>query len=269
MNDFAPATTPAPMNFQTDSGGGDGGQQQQQNTGGDSGQNQQNNGGQQQNNNGQEANNTGENPMNASFWDGSPSEGDGNASPSDPASGSQNQNDGATPNQGSPAQSFADMLKALPLADKLIDTDVQNALQNGDYDGFNAALQQNSQNTVQQSVIMSAKLVQEAMGRMEAQFNAKIESVMNSERTTNSLESAIPLANDKGVGPMIRMIHENSMKATKNDHAKAVEMTKMAMVQFNLTTGTGEGVKLEGGGQGGQQPQQKETNWTDELEIGR
>lgn len=245
----------APADGQQDQNQGQG-QQQSQNQSGVDGD---------QNNGGESNNNDGQDPLNAAFWNGESEGGDSNS----PSSASRGDSEAAPAgtqqqqqNSGNPVNAFEETLKGLSLSGDLISTEIQEALNQGDYKGFNEALQTNSRETVKQASILAAKMTQEAIGRMTGLMESKIQEALGAHKDTESLNSAIPSAADAAFGPIVKGLYDQARKGGK-DHDAAVKITKAAMAQFTKGTAADTGVKLEGSGEN--TSGESDTDWNTEF----
>lgn len=174
----------------------------------------------------------------ATFWNAPKSE------PADP-------NTVKTPSEGEKVGTeFATRLQALTFGDNVFKDEVVKALGEGNYDAANTAIQTQMRNGVQQSVLMSAQLIQKAMDAMRSEFAGMIDGNLGKRDDNAALIEAFPSAKDPALLPSIKGIFDQSMKLAGGDRAKAITSTREMLKYMGKTAGSDLGITTPPGQEG-------------------
>lgn len=206
-----------PMRQQAqEQGGGGGGASEssaaENNTGGNSGES--------ENNNSSE-DNGGQKPDLSKFWEEPKEEGDGSNESDDTAS----QESQAL---GTELKQAIDGFAPPPTFSK----DVAEAIANGDFESVNKALADAHRQTIQQSIVLTAKMVGKVMERMQSDFDARIQKALGNEANNSFLESQFPLAKNPQYRPVVERVWNQALKNSKGDRNKAISLTRGMLEAF-------------------------------------
>jgi hypothetical protein len=107
----------------------------------------------------------------------------------------------------------------------------------GNLDGINQAMAQSHQAAMKQSVGVFAKLLEAVTGRMQADFDSRIQKALGGDKANQALESHFPAAKDPAIRPMIQQVFDQSLANTKGNVAEAVKQTNAMLKAFGTRTG--------------------------------
>lgn len=182
----------------------------------DSGDDENNRGGNSSDSNSQASgqNNSGQADDLAGFWD-TPEDGDESDDSDD---------DSATASQalGVELKSAIDGFKPPELFTK----EIGEAIANGDFEGVNQLFADSHRQTIQQSVMLTAKMVGAVVNRMQADFDRRIQSALGNQESNQFLEKEFPVAKNPQFRPVVEKVWGQALKHTKGDKAKAIRMTR-------------------------------------------
>jgi hypothetical protein len=183
-------------------GSGDSGQPQNNGTGnsGDSGQN-----GQNQNNDG-----LGFEP--ASFWN--------NPEPADGGTGE---------SQGPTDEEFGQTLMQSITnftPPTIFDAETASQIAEGNLEGVNQRMQQFGQTMMRQAMIMTAQILQRFEGQVDGRIKGSITENSTRQSDESMLAEQFPSFAKKEVRPVIQGVFQQSLKHSKGDRTKALEMTR-------------------------------------------
>lgn len=162
----------------------------------------------------------------ASFWNDPPADGSGNEE-----SGEQDQ-------QQSQAlgQELAGLIsghQAAPLFTK----ELADQIADGNLEGINKAFGEAQQAALRQSLVLNTKLISAVANRLESQMQARIDAALGNKDSEVALETHFPAAKDPKARPLIQRVWDQSMKQTKGDKQKAVQLTRQMLDAFGQSTG--------------------------------
>jgi hypothetical protein len=169
----------------------------------------------------QPSNNAGATEIPASFWD------DPEVTP--PA--------GTTPAAPAPAPAPSTTESAEPFGDvrALVDAfkpasfmtpEVIAKMGENDFTGFNAGLEAHAKATLNQSAALTASILKTVVPQLMAKMREDIESKFTQTDNDKFIADNIPQYKDPKLARQVTQVFEQSMKHTKGDKAKAIDMTK-------------------------------------------
>lgn len=209
-----------------------------------------------QNNGGQEPD-VGEN-----FWS-DPSPDTNRSAPSGESAG------GGSPSGGSPNQqqdagkAFATALSELKFGEVFTPEAIKKLNDESDASLFNQGLQALGQDAVRQSVLMSARLMQQVTTQIREEVKQEIQNSLGQRDAQTDLATEIPSYKNPKVRPVIDQIFAQAQKHHPKDRAKAIELTKsMLKIQMD-TMGPDFGITTPPNGPDDQL--RSDTNWEKEL----
>jgi hypothetical protein len=92
-------------------------------------------------------------------------------------------------------------------------------------EGANTRIGDMLKQSVQESVAMSAQIVEVFARQMESRVEQMINDRLGGEKNTEALQQAFPSMSDPAMAPVIQGVFNQAMKHTK-DRAKALDMTR-------------------------------------------
>lgn len=114
----------------------------------------------------------------------------------------------------------------------LFTKEIAEAIAEGNFDGANEALVASHRATIQQSLMLTAKMVGAVAQRMQADFDQRIQSALGNTKNTEFLESEFPLAKNAQYRPMVERVWNQALKNSKGDRQKAIRMTRGMLEAF-------------------------------------
>lgn len=140
--------------------------------------------------------------------------------------GSGTQGSGGDQTQGkTPGQEFTERLQGLRFDDVFNDA-VADAIAKGDLTDVNKNIGAVARESVRQSVIMSAQLMDRVSQSIIKRVETMIEGRFGQAEDQSSLEAAFPSARDPAMRPLIESVFSQAKKHHPNDRAKAIEVTR-------------------------------------------
>lgn len=103
--------------------------------------------------------------------------------------------------------------------------EIGEQLAEGNMEGANAQINGMMRQSLQQSVAMTAQIVEAYGKQMQARFEQMIEQRFGSQETQKTLEETFKGMRDPAMAPVIQGVFNQAMAHTK-DRAKALEMTR-------------------------------------------
>ena len=129
--------------------------------------------------------------------------------------------------------------------------DIQAELADGNFDKFNTAIAGTLRNVVQQTVMMTARMI-DAAGKTSKDETAKmIRGHLSSSDATKALHAAIPAAANPAIAPIAEGVMAQALRRSSGDTGKAIEMTKAFLTQMATVTGKDLGMTVVPTGQPG------------------
>jgi len=156
------------------------------------------------------------------FWN-SPAAGTGG--------GAGEQNPGGTPPAGNPdpgsdtVSAFETQMNSLSFGE-VMNAETAEAMNNGDFTGLNSAVTKSMQDSVKQTLLMTAKMMSEFEARMTDKMTKVSDSQVSMREARSKLRDAIPSAASPEFSPIIEGVFAQALKHVKGDNAKAIEMTR-------------------------------------------
>ncbi len=172
---------------------------------------------------GDKQNNSGQSDPTAGFWD---KQADANAD-----AGDSNNEDGKAI-----GTELATMISGAQFA-PVFTKELADQIAEGNLDGINAALTESHRLAMKQSVGVFAKLLEAVTGRMQSDFDSRIQKALGGEKANTALETHFPAAKDPAIRPMIQQVFDQSLANTKGNVSEAVKQTNAMLKAFGTRTG--------------------------------
>lgn len=102
----------------------------------------------------------------------------------------------------------------------------------GNFEGINSIMAQAHQATIQQSLLLTSKLVGAVVKRMQSDFDQRINSNLGQRDDNQFLQSEFPLAKDPAFAPMVTRVWSQALKNSKGDRQAAIRMTRGMLEAF-------------------------------------
>jgi hypothetical protein len=221
--------------------------------GGDSGQTQNNQGG----NSGDDAgtgdsdqNNTGQQAVTDAFWD----------DPSDAAAGdnSAGNGDSSGGDRETEARNFGQQLQAEIQGIKFdggFTPELVAEMADGKFENSNKMMADMSRAAAQQGVMLAAKVMGQYGKALREEFQGMIEEKLGNRDNNKTLLEEFPqAASNPKLKPMIRTTFEQAMKHTKGNRAAALDMTRSMLAETAKVLGTDLELTSPPGGSGDNPP---------------
>lgn len=230
-----PTPTPAPVN--TETGGGNPGA-------GGSGESSNNNAG------------DGFDP--ATFW-GSQAPGEEGSPESESATGDQ-------PGSGAGLkEELTQKLQALTFGENMMTPEIAEAFSNGDFTGFQTALDTRLRQVVNQSLALSVSVLRPFSEQMMAQVREEIRSTMGARDDSDQLVKDFPTAANPQIRPVVENLYTQALKNTKGNRPEAVKQVKSMMRLMSQSAADDLGLNVAPRTADDSGRPQTPVNWLDEL----
>lgn len=185
-------------------------------------------------------NNSGQDDDFAEFWK-EPEDSSG-AEGSPQRSASQDDSSGAPAvQQATPMEAVQTILDAVTF-DDVLTPEVMTEMTDGNLEGFNKAVAASGRNAVKQSLMLSARMMNEISERLTTKMETRFNELLSADKANTDLNDALPFAKDPAIQPIARGIFAQAMNKTNGDKAKALEMTKRFFT--NITNVTADDLDL-------------------------
>jgi len=102
----------------------------------------------------------------------------------------------------------------------------------GDFEGINKLMAQSHQETIQQALLLSSKLVGAVVQRMQKDFDSRIQTNLGQRDNTEFLQSEFPLAKDPAFAPMVNRVWNQALANAKGDKKQAIRLTRGMLEAF-------------------------------------
>lgn len=144
--------------------------------------------------------------------------------------GDQNQNGGEqTPDVGT---QIVNDIKAFKLGTPIFDDSIATEIAEGKLDGINNRLNQMAQSVMQQTVVMTARLMKALEESMDQRVSGMIDSSQSQTKDEQLLTENFQAYSQPAMQPVIRGVFQQSLSHTKGDRKAAMEMTKGMLKQM-------------------------------------
>lgn len=199
-----------------------------------------------------------------SFWNSPEPNADGSSN-----DGSANGGDSASGNGGDQGGNFAEQLttqlNGLSFGEPLLNAEIAEQINNGDFTGFEKRATAMMQQTVRHALSMNVQILRPLAEQILQQVDQKIQSTLSGRDDSDALLTDFPAARDPKVAPMIRQVFNQALKNTKGDRKTAVSQTK-EMIALMTNTAAGDlGLNVAPRGSDDSGRPAPVTNWLDEL----
>lgn len=136
---------------------------------------------------------------------------------------------------------FEAKMKSLKFGE-LVTPEMTEQLQQGDFNGLNQSMTAAMQNSVQQSLMMTAQMLNDFETRMSDKMKTISSQSISTNESRAALMKAIPSASNPAIQPIAEGIFAQALKKTQGDNAKAIEMTKQFMTAMTTATAQDLGI---------------------------
>jgi len=171
----------------------------------------------------------------ADYWD-QPGNGDGSVTP--PA-----QVIPPVATQESPIAQFQKFVATMDFG-SVMTPDIQSELQNGDFTNFNASMNKTMQKVVEQTVMLTAKMIDHAGQTTKKDVSQLVTGHISSNDAKRALFAAIPAARDKAIAPIAEGVMAQALRRTKGNVDQAVDMTKKYLAAMAKATSSSLGITV-------------------------
>lgn len=219
-------------------------------------------------NTGGDSNNTSDQFDPVAFWNG-PAPANGGSGSGESAANNPSNSESDTQGGGNDLNTqLATQLQNMSFGEPVFTPEIQQQIQEGNFDGvqdrFNSMMQQG----VRQALAMQVQILRPFAEQMMNQMREEFGSTLNNRDNTDQLVKDFPAAKDPRVAPAIKNIFDQAIKNTGGDRVKAVAQTKQMMaLMANVTSGDLDLRVAPRGSEDFGGPQQPVTNWLDELTV--
>lgn len=117
--------------------------------------------------------------------------------------------------------------------------DIMKQMAEGDIKGANDSFRGLLQNATQQSVMLTAELMQKNNDAMLDRVSKLLDDRLGGRDNDAALAENFPMAKDPALKPMVKGIFDQAMKLSKGDRAQAIESTKQ-MLKYMGTAGAAD-----------------------------
>lgn len=129
--------------------------------------------------------------------------------------------------------------------------DIATQIGEGNLDGINESLTQMHRQSIQESLTMSAQIMQMYGQHLMTQVEQMIQQSFGNRDDQSALESEFPTAAaNPAIRPMIAQVFSQSMKHTGGNRAKAISMTRDMLALMSQSVGTELGISQPPGSLG-------------------
>lgn len=170
------------------------------------------------------------------FWD--QSAGDSQGGDSQQGQQGQGNESGQSNGGGNAGQQIAQQIDSLKFGQVFTD-EVANQIADGNLQGVNDSLNKLGQDITRQSLILNANMMRQFGEKLMSQVQQMVEGSFGSRDDDAALSQTFASMADPAIRPIIKGVFQQSLKHTKGDRAKAIEMTK-GMMQFMGTKGASD-----------------------------
>lgn len=111
-------------------------------------------------------------------------------------------------------------------APAIFDAETASQIAEGNLDGVNQRMQQFGQTMMRQAMIMTAQILQRFEGQVDGRIRGSITENSTRQSDEAMLSEQFPSFAKKEVRPVIQGVFQQSLKHSKGDRAKAMQMTR-------------------------------------------
>jgi hypothetical protein len=203
-------------------------------------------------------NNTGNSFDANAFWGGSAPDESG-SSDSESASGDQSGSGTEFKEQ------LTQQLNNLNFGDPIMTPETMEAMQNGDFKGFNEGIQKMVAHGVRQSLGLAVSVLRPFADQIMTDVEDRISQRLGTRDDADQLLTDFPAAKDPKIRPVVENLYKQALKNTKGDRPAAVEQVKsmMRLVSTSVADDLGLNVAPRGPDDSGRPT--TSVNWLDEL----
>jgi len=113
--------------------------------------------------------------------------------------------------------------------------EIGEQLAEGNLDGANESFTNMARESMQQSVVMSAKIMEHLGTQMMAQFQSMIDQRLGTEKDTEALSREFQSMSDPAMRPVVEGVFKQAMKHSGNDRDKAMQLTRNMLKAMGQT----------------------------------
>lgn len=179
----------------------------------------------------------------AAFWN--EPEGEGAADSGTGAQGSSSQQQQVAP--ADEAKEFGQRIAAITF-DPVFNEKIIAELGEGNVDAVNQAIQGQLSKAMTQAITLSAELMQKQSRVMAQQVQAMIDNALGGRDDSQLLKDNFSSYEDPALRPMIQNVFQQSLKHSKGDKTKAIQMTKDMLAHMGGTGAKDFGITTPPGG---------------------
>jgi hypothetical protein len=92
---------------------------------------------------------------------------------------------------------------------------------------------------MQQSMLLTAKLVGAVVTRLQKDFDSRINGALGNRDNSEFLKGQFPLAKDPVFAPMVERVWNQALSNAKGDKQKAIQQTRGMLEAFGTQTAPG------------------------------
>jgi len=119
--------------------------------------------------------------------------------------------------------------------DPVFTQEVGEQLAEGKLDGANESFANMARASMQQSVVMSAKIMEHLGGQMMTQMKEMIDSRLGQEKNESTLIESFPSMKDPAMRPVVEGVFNQAMKHSGQDREKALQLTRNMLKAMGQT----------------------------------
>jgi hypothetical protein len=204
-------------------------------------------------------NNTSQDFDATSFWG---SQGSDDPSSSNPESVS---NDDSGSDNIELRDSLTERLNALNFGEPVMTREIFDAASNGDFTGFQTALNGALGQAVKQALGLSVSVLKPFADQIMADVRNEISSTMGQRDDADQLTRDFPAAKDPKIRPVVDNLYRQALKNTKGDRSSAVQQVKEMMRLMSTSVADDLGLNVAPRSADDSGRPQTAVNWLDEL----
>lgn len=132
---------------------------------------------------------------------------------------------------------LAQIIDSANFGNGVFNKEILEQIASGDVDGINKAIIESNRAVIKQTIPVFGELLQAVVGRMQRDFDARLQSVLQSDKANRKLEDMFPEAKDPTVRPIVDSVYKQALVNCNNDPEKAITQTKGMLKAFGVKTG--------------------------------
>lgn len=161
---------------------------------------------------------------------------------------------------------LTERLNTLQFGEPVMTQEIFEAAQNGDFNGFQSALNGALGQAVRQSLGLTTAILRPFAEQILSEVRGEIQSTLRGRDDNDQLIKDFPAAQDGNVRRMIQPIFDQALRNTKGDRALAVKQVKEMMRLMTGATADDLGLNVAPrSADDSGRPPNRAVNWLDEL----